>query len=411
MDLQKTINDSGNIIVLTHWSFKDALIQTYTLPYVNIVRSILPPGKKIIVVTSEQKNLALTGTETQNINKEWHKQNMMLLPLPYQAMGIKKMIVSVNQLQQLYRLIKKENVSTIHCFCTPAGAIGYLLSKLSGAVLVIDSYEPHAESMVENGTWGKRSFAFRFLFLFEKLQSQRAAYFVSTSAGMKGYAKQKYGVDIQRFFVKPACVDFNKFLPGNKDGNLLDELNLRDKIVCVYAGKLGGIYLKEEVFDFLHECYRHWGERFRFLMLTNASKEEVQEQQKRVGLPEHIIIQKFAKHEDVPKYLSLGDFALNPVRPIPTKRYCTSIKDGEYWATGLPVVITKNISDDSDIIAQNEIGYVLNSLDSKEYKNAIAKIEQLMNGHAEMTRQKIRSVAKKYRSFQIAEKIYKEIYS
>jgi glycosyltransferase involved in cell wall biosynthesis len=402
---------ADNVLVLTHWSFKDALVQTYTLPYVNIIRSILPLDRKIILVTSEQKSLALTEKETQTINEDWLMQNMMLLPLPYQAMGIKKMIVSVNHLQRLYRLIRKENVLTIHCFCTPAGSIGYLLSNLSGAKLIIDSYEPHAESMVENGTWGKKSFAFRLLFLFEKLQSQRATCFVSTSAGMKAYAKQKYGLDIQRFFVKPACVDLDKFPSGNRDGNLLDELNLRHKIVCVYAGKLGGIYLKEEVFDFIFECYRHWGDQFRFLMLTNASKEEVQEELKRVGVPEHVIIQKFAKHEDVPKYLSLGDFAINPVRPIPTKRYCTSIKDGEYWATGLPVVITRNISDDSDIIAHNKIGYVLNSLDSAEYKNAIVRIEQLMNDHTDTTRQKIRSVAKKYRSFQIAEKIYKEIYS
>ena len=228
-------NNPENILVLTHWSFKDALIETYTLPYVNIIRDILPRNKKIILVTSEQKNIALTDTETQKINKEWQEKNMMLLPLPYQAMGLKKMIFSVNQLRQLYSLVKKENVSTIHCFCTPAGAIGYLLCKLSGAKLVIDSYEPHAESMVENGTWGSKSFAFRFLFLFEKWQSQKAVCFVSTSAGMKAYAKQKYGVDVQHFFVKPACVDFNKFPLGNKDENLLDELKLRDKIVCVYA--------------------------------------------------------------------------------------------------------------------------------------------------------------------------------
>jgi glycosyltransferase involved in cell wall biosynthesis len=397
-------------MILTHWSFKDALVQTYTLPYVHMIREVLPPDEKIFIVTSEQERVALTAEEVERINQDWKEKNLTLVAQPYQAMGLKKMLISVRQLYRLYRLIKRNRISTIHCFCTPAGAIGFLLSKLSGARLIIDSYEPHAESMVENGTWKKKGFAFRLLFLLERLQSRRAAYFIGTSAGMKQYATEKYGIEPQPYFVKPACVDLDKFYPRRKDEELLEQLQLKQKIVCVYAGKLGGIYLKEEVFDFLAVCYDYWGERFRFLMLSNAPREEVMQELQRVGLPEHIVIQKFARHEDVPAYLSLGDFALNPVRPVPTKQYCTSIKDGEYWASGLPVVITRNISDDSGIITQNEIGYELKSLTDAEYRNAVRKIDTIIQ-EGNGVSLKIRGIAEQYRSFQIAEKIYKAIYA
>lgn len=401
---------SDNILILTHWSFKDALIQTYTLPYLNIIRDILPEDKKIILVTSEQKSIALTPGETAEINKNWSPKNMMLLPQPYHQMGLKKMIAVVNDLSRLYKLIKKEKILIIHSFCTPAGAFGYLLSKLSRTRLIIDSYEPHAEAMVENGTWNKGGLAFRLLFLFEKLQSQAGECFISTASGMKHYAKQKFGVNIKRFFLKPACVDLNKFSLAQKDEKLLQDLKLHDKIVCVYAGKLGGIYLNEEVFDFIKECYNYWGDRFRFLLLTNTSEEEVIQQLERVNIPKDIIVQRFVTHKDIAAYLRLGDFAINPVKPVPTKRYCTSIKDGEYWATGLPVVITKNISDDSDIIKKNQIGYVLESLNQSEYRNAISRIEELINSPQDILKNKIRNVAEKYRSFEIAKKIYNEIY-
>ena len=46
---------TGNILVLTQWSFKDALIQTYTLPYVEILRETIPASRKIFVVTAEQE--------------------------------------------------------------------------------------------------------------------------------------------------------------------------------------------------------------------------------------------------------------------------------------------------------------------------------------------------------------------
>ena len=401
----------GNILVLTHWSFNDALIQTYTLPYVNIIREILPLSHKLIVVTFEQQNIALTDREVEDINGKWHKSNMVLIAQSYRRMGLKKFAVLLYQLLKLVAVIRYHNISIIHCFCTPAGSLGYLLSKITGARLIIDSYEPHADSMVENGTWSEGSIAYRLLSWFEKLQSQRAVCFIATSAGMKEYAKRRYGVDPPDFYIKPACVDLQMFNLRERDVFLADELGLEGKTVCVYAGKLGGIYLKAEVFDFIRECYRYWGDVFRFLLLTNSARDEVLQEMMRVGVPECIVVQKQVKHEDVPRYLSMGDFAINPVKPVPTKRYCTSIKDGEYWATGLPIVITKDISDDSEIIRTSGYGYELRRLDNEEYRRAILAIDKLICGDRVDLQKNIRKLAEKYRSYSISEEIYKTIYS
>lgn len=403
--------DIGNVLVLTHWSYNDALIQTYTLPYVRIIREILAPSRAIILVTFEQKNIALTEEEVNQINSVWRASNIKLIAQSYRAMGVKKLVVLTYQLLKLVAVIKTRHISTIHCFCTPAGSIGYLMSKITGAKLIIDSYEPHAESMVENGTWSKQSIAYRLLSWFEKLQSQRSACFIATSAGMREYARRRYGVDPTVFYVKPACVDLQMFNLREKDAFLVGALGLKDKIVCVYAGKLGGIYLKTEVFDFIRECYRYWGDGFKFLLLTNSNREEVLQEIVRARLPESAVVQKQVKHEDVPRYLSLGDFAINPVKPVPTKRYCTSIKDGEYWATGLPIVITRDISDDSEIISKSGYGYELRRLDNEEYLRAILAIDKLIRGDVIDLHRNIRKLAEKYRSYKIAEEIYKEIYS
>ena len=112
--------------------------------------------------------------------------------------------------------------------------------------------------------------------------------------------------------------------------------------------------------------------------------------------------------EKINEYLAAADFGITLVKPVPTKLYCTPIKDGEYWATGLPVVITKDISDDSKIIEQNNTGYVLKSLNVEEYDKALVRIDQLIRNTE--TSFKIRKIAKKERGFQIAEKVYKKIY-
>ncbi len=400
----------GNILVFTQWSYKDALVQTYTLPYVNIIRNIISAGRRIILVTAEQPQIALSKKESDAINKEWKDSNMLLVTFPYRRFGIRKIIASGFHFLKLYRLIKKEKIKVIHAFCTPAGSISYLLSKLTGAKLVIDSYEPHAEAMVENGSWKKTGIAYKILFALEKRQTKRASFLISASQGMKQYAKEKYDIELKNNFIKPACVDLEKFFPQKKNTALLKELNLENKIVCVYAGKLGGIYLKEEVFDFIKACYNYWINDFRFLMLTNATTEEINKEMQRTGIPAEVIISRFVFHDEIPEYLSLGDFAVNPVKPVPTKRYCTSIKDGEYWAMGLPVVISPDISDDSAIIEKEKTGVVLDFSNPDEINTAIGKIEVMLKNLAGL-KNKIRSIAEKYRSFEIAENIYTEIYS
>jgi len=401
---------AGNILVFTQWSFKDALVQTYTLPYVDIIREIISPDRKIILVTAEQEQIALSTDEIAQINKEWVNRNMQLLPEPYKRFGLTKMLKATGNLARLLRVIKQEKIKTIHAFCTPAGSIAYVLAKFSDSELIIDSYEPHAESMVENGTWKKDGMAYKILFSLERKQTQRAKALIATTAGMKQYALDKYGVEIKNFFVKPACVDLIKFFPAEKDHSLLKKLDLENKVVCVYAGKLGGIYLKKEVFDFIKSCCDHWKDNFRFLMLTNASREEINSELQRTGLPDDVVISKFVFHHEIPVYLSLGDFAINPVKQVPTKKYCTSIKDGEYWAMGLPVIISPNISDDSAIIERENIGVIMDFTDDHQFLNTIKKIEALLKNKSDLQK-RIRQIGERYRSYSIAENVYRSIYS
>jgi len=70
------MKNENNILVFSHWSFKDALIQTYTLPYVDIIRKIISPEIRIFLVTAEQQQIALTKNEIEEINRAWAGKNM-----------------------------------------------------------------------------------------------------------------------------------------------------------------------------------------------------------------------------------------------------------------------------------------------------------------------------------------------
>jgi len=398
-----------NVIVITYWSVSDALIQTYTLPYVKLIRKHVPAGSSIYLVTLEKQETVLRLPARDKVAKELAQEGITWMPYRYFPFGMKAITHWIGVVSILILKIFFRRINYIHCWCTPAGAVGYLLKLITRKKLILDSYEPHAEAMVENGTWNKKGAAFRLLFWLEKKQTERADFAIAATEGMWDYAKQKFSVKIDNFEVKPACVDFSLFTTvSTKSEVLLKQLDLVDKIVCVYAGKFGGIYLEGEVFDFIKVASEHWGNRFRFLILTNHTRAEILSFCRRAAVDEAIVKTCFVAHKEVADYLGLADFALTPVKPVPSKRYCTPIKDGEYWAMGLPVVITPHISVDSEIILEHKIGAVIEEFSTAGYKKAVTEIEMIMQTPG--IRKQVRLVAEKYRSFALADQVYKKVY-
>ncbi|MBL7951202.1 MAG: glycosyltransferase [Flavobacteriales bacterium] len=390
-----------SILVLTYWGFNDALVQTYTLPYLRIIRNQLPLGSVIHLVTLEK-----TTTGTRDVEPGIRVHAFRYVPFGWKAMGM-----MLNLIFRCCSLVREQGIDTVHAWCTPAGMVGYMVSVLTGRRLILDSYEPHAEAMVENGTWARGSMAFRILFLFERLQSRRAQVHIAAAEGMRHYALEKYGADCPRFFVKPACVDLERFSWKNrKRSEVLDRLGLSQELVAVYAGKFGGIYLDREVFSFLRVAREHWGERLHVVLLTAHSAADLEPFMRAEGLEASMFTILFVDHKEVPDLMGVADFALTPVRPVPTKRYCTPIKDGEYWALGLPVVITPDISDDSLIIARSNAGVVLEGLEREHFQQAVKRLDVLLAEGAGMLYGRIRPLAEKYRDIERAVGIYRSIY-
>ncbi len=391
------------ILALTYWSYNDALVQTYTLPYLGIMAGVLPKGGRIHLVTLDPP-----GTKIPDLSDAGFTHHSFA----YKPFGLKGALMMLRLLWSLFRLMRRERIDVVHAWCTPAGMIGYLLSVITGRPLVVDSYEPHADAMVENGTWPAGGMAFRLLFLFERLQTKRAKAVIAAAEGMRDYAQARYGAVPVNFHVKPACVDLHRFSFLNlKRTELMHSLGLEGKLVAVYAGKFGGIYLGQEVFDFFRIARDHWGERFHVLLLTNHPQAELDAFISTAGLSSTMFTIRFVPHAEIPDLMGLADFALTPVKPVPTKRYCTPIKDGEYWALGLPVVITPKISDDSGIIERYGIGSVVVSLDEQAYHKSVTEIDALLVKHDRSSMYaKIRPIAEQYRSFSIARGVYAAVY-
>lgn len=402
-----------NILVITYWSYKEPLIHAWTLPYLRMIRQAAAEDVTIHLLTLEKPSLALTAAELETEKASLSAEGIQLIDRKYYHFGWRAMSAWFSNLIMLRRYMRKHTIDVIHAFGSPAATTAYSLSRLSGTKYIIDSYEPHAESMVENGSWEAKSLAFRVLSYFEKIQTKKAFAVLATTEGMRDYALTTYGHVPRIFLYKPAIIDPIDF--SNKARQLditrsslgIDE----NAVVGIYAGKLGGIYLRDELFDLYKSAFIFWGRRFHVIMLSDLSEQELCAQCERTDVPRSIFTLRFVTHDEVPAYLGLADFAINPVKPVPSKRYCTSIKDGEYWAAGLPVIITKGISDDSEIIANLSLGAVLDDLNPKAYDKAMQIIDHLISAeHRSAARARIQQAARTYRHPEIAKAAYQAIY-
>jgi glycosyltransferase involved in cell wall biosynthesis len=388
------------LLIITYWDYHDALIQTYTLPYVRLMLNQTSVNK-VVLVTLQKSEKTIQNPD----------EDIEVLPFRYHRFGAAAIFKMVANTLVLIRKIRKEKMEAIHCWCTPAGVYGLILKLFTGRSLIIDSFEPHAEPMLEAGVWQKNSLAFRILFLCEKLQAKYANYLIACVASMKSYSEKRYGILRHDMLWKPACVDFEHFdIAKRKNEDLLNQLGLADKVVCVYAGKFGGSYYGIEVFNFIKEAHVFFGDSFRFLLLSNHPKEEISAWMQDLDIPELVLVQRFVDHRVIPDYIGLGDFGLVPFIPVPSKRYGSPIKTGEYMAMGLPIVISEDISDDSALVSNHKIGYVLRNQNVDEYHQALESLASLIENR-KITSQKVVGLAKRYKNYHHVGSIYASVYN
>jgi glycosyltransferase involved in cell wall biosynthesis len=402
------------ILVLTFWGYKEPLVANFTLPYLKILHEVVPSAE-LFLVTLEKPNQSLDAGELKKINNSLKADyNASLLSFRHTRFGPFALFQWALRVGRLIFFIRRKKITHIHAFCTPAGALGYLLKLFCKTELIIESFEPHAESMVESGVWTKRGLNFKILFWLEKKQAKSADCLIYLTEAMGNYVKEKYKVLPRKTFVKASCIDVTKFSdPINiKNAAYLRKLDLEEKVVGLYAGKFGGLYLEKEIFKAIKAGYDLWGKKFRMLILGNSDQAFIKQEASQLGIPGETILALFVQNEELPYYMGAADFALTFVKPIPSKRYCSPIKDSEYWTLGLPIIIPSGISDDAEIVDAYHSGYVLHELTMNEYQNAMRWVDQFLSSeNKQEIKKQVRSLAIETRSMERVRQIYLSVYS
>jgi hypothetical protein len=398
-----------NILVLASWSMNEPLMHSYLLPNLAILHSILPLGSTLYLHTWEKERFAMSKQQQYDIKAELKTKNIVWLKSNYSSFGMRSFIRFTCMILRLSYIVVVKRISFLHPFAPGAGAVALFVHFITGKKIIMDSWEPHAESMVESHVWKENSFAFKLQFWIEKKLTQRATCLIAASKKMKDYALAKWNLQPAKVAYRPACVDLELFdiSKWNKADSKL-KLNIENRVVAVCTGKLTGMYLGSEVFQFFAVANHYFKNNFHVLLLTETGVDLIKEWCTKFNFPIQNLTLKHTTNAEVPFYLSAADFAVNPQKQIPSKRYGTPVKDGEYWAMGLPVVIPPNISEDSEIVEKENIG-VIWKVDQSENTWVLEKLNLLLAD--ENLPDRCVQAAVKYRSYDLARQAYTQAYA
>jgi glycosyltransferase involved in cell wall biosynthesis len=382
-----------NILYLGYWGYNEGLTQATILPHLKILAEMSSINQIMFctIERAEEKDFDCT------IPKVIHQP---LYSKPSKIPLWDKIQDFIDFPNQLLQLCNQFSIDKIICRGAPAGALAYLVWKKNQISYTVESFEPHAAYMLESGVW--KSFDPRYLAqrYWEKKQKQTASGLMPVSEKYKYYLVEKDGVDAHKIDTIPCCVAIDQFA-FNSEARVEIRASLsigNDTVLGIYVGKFGGIYYEGEAFEIFKKLEKKYSS-FHLLILSPDPEKKIKDLAKSSNYSLDSLTIKSVTHKEVPNYLSAADIAFATIKPSEHRKYCSPIKTGEYWANGLPVVITPNVGDDSFIIETENAGLVM------DYKDDIITDLSVFPERAEITK-----LAQKYRSFDITKNVYQKWY-
>lgn len=387
------------ILFINNWGLDNALTISTTLPALRILAQS-PRVDQIAFVTPE--HLAI-DTEL-GIDKVLHSA-VRLDKCSWPSML--NYICWERQYQKvLLDLTRKYAFDRIIARGAPAGGRAWWLHKKTGIPFYVESFEPHADYMSEAGVWNKVDPRYLVQKHWEKEAIEHAAGLMPVAENYRNLLLHK-GVPAKNVRTIPCTVDVNAFAHSVKERHRIrGTLGIPpNSIVGIYVGKFGDLYYDEKAFEAFEIAFENIPD-FQLILLSPISDEKLQQSisnhpnidAKRIH---HFLVKPF----EVPGYLSASDFAYEFHRAKPSTLYCSPIKVGEYWANGLPIIISKGVGDDAQIIQQTKTGGVFDPA-INNHKQALDKVLAILKTEH---KEAIVALAQQYRSRHAIEEGYREM--
>lgn len=389
------------VLLFIYNSFKDPLFQNILLSYIKEIQH-QRDDYVFHVITFEQPAYFISKMEKTAIKASLEIQHIFWYPLTFHTgrfLLIKKLWDMLMAFGKVGSLRIKHNIGVVVAFANVSAAYSYILSKIFRMKLMIYSYEPHSEFLVELGIWSKSNLQYKVLKYLEDKAGQKADVILTGTKYM--VEELMTNNPNKKVFRAPTGVDENEFnFKASARKFIRQKLNLSNQKVILYMGKFGDLYYKEEVVAFFSGLYQH-DESMFFIIITRYPHDEVKNWFAKYSIPKHnYFITGNLSDKEIKEFMSVADMGVSAVPPSPSQKYRSPTKVGEYLMCGLPYITCKGVSEDDIYAIRYQVGVVVDEFSIDSAKKSFSTINKLIEENELSKRDRCREVGIAYRSKQ-----------
>jgi hypothetical protein len=391
-----------NLLFVDYWSLNEPLTQATVLPTLAMVKAERL-ADKVVLVTVERgdraverpRQLAEGIVHVPLVASKWH-------PRPFaRGWDLLRMVPRIAD------IARKEKADFIMARGVVAGGFAHFAASRAGLGYAVDYFEPHNRYMTDVGEWRLGGALDRGLgwLIAQQIRTAERCITVSNNYRLQLIAG---GVDPGRLLTAPCPVDEARmrFDQGARD-DIRQRLGWGDACIGVYAGKFGGLYHREHAFRAFATAQRVIGDRFGLLILSPDDKDAVLQGLRSSGYKGDRVEVKYVQHAEVASHLSTADLAFAPYRGTPSSACISPMKVGEYWANGLPVLLTRGVGDDSGIIEAEPLAGAVFNPEGNDLEPALARVLEVIARPGQ--RAGTAALAGRYRSMDLTRDAYRNV--
>jgi len=349
------------ILYVVYWGAAEPLGRSLVVPAACRLAEL---GTSVTLVTFEKPADLARQPELESLRGRLVKSGVRWTPLRYHK-SPKWPATAFDMMRGVGRGIWERllgSIDVVHARTFVAGPIGLGVARMLGARFVYHNEGFYPDEQVDGGVWAAGSLPHRFATALERQLYARA----DANIVLSHRAAQQVsplGRNSAPVLVVPSAVDLDRFRLGPGRGTWLER-----PLRLAYVGSVGLRYLLDRVGRFVSILASRAPTRLR--VLSGAPEALVAELLNRGGLSRELWTAAFVPHETMPNELQQCDAGLFFLTQGLSEHGCSPTKFGEYWASGLPVVTTPNVSDSEDIIRKERVGVIVRGHSDEAYRLA-----------------------------------------
>lgn len=361
------------VLYVAYWGAAEPLGQSLVLP---VLARLSERGARLTLVTFDKAADHRDRARMERIRRSLEEKGIRWVSLRYHKRP-RIPATGFDLFQGWLRGILAalaSRVDIVHARTFVGGVIGLALAPALRARLVYHNEGFYPDEQVDGGFWEAGSALHRLTRALEAALYARADGLIALSHRAKAVLAELPAVRRRAtpVIIVPSCVDLERFA-----WQPAERREPRDGLRLVYTGAVGGRYILDRIGRFVALAEEEGGGA-TLRVLTRERPALVEELLARGGLPRQAWSLACLPHEAMPAELRRHDAGLFFLTQGLSEHGCSPTKIGEYWACGLPVVTTPNVSDTDEIIRRERVGVVVSAHTDAEYRRAALELRALL---------------------------------